>query len=330
MEVHSSDRCSPSMTDQDQHIHDEKESNIDPELESQPMELKVPPDGVEDITSRPDEVEPSGAPSPVQSIASPPDKVNHIIHLQNQNHSEMVHENESSQEYHRDIHENGHHAQNELEYFQNKSSVEVAENVPQHRHSSSSNNNNSSVYDFSPQDARGDIPLINVPMEDNRLNEASHDREKDVINHNSPIKSEPHSDTSEIINVHGGSNNDNSPYNGSYEDSLSEDVPEFVGSETCYENILVRRGRGRPRGSKNGTGMGRCKQLKEFHKLNDDRSCTNYDLRNIPDPFAGQRRGRPRSRFIVDLGEQNHEAWTKAKEDLNISDGELTTLLLSL
>ncbi|KAA0186952.1 hypothetical protein HAZT_HAZT006236 [Hyalella azteca] len=89
-----------------------------------------------------------------------------------------------------------------------------------------------------------------------------------------------------------------------------------------------------PRGSKNGTGMGRGKSSygRGSFRFNsaDDRPCSAYDLRHIPDPFGTARRGRPRSRFIVDLGEQNHEAWTKARLDLNVSDAELTTLLLSL
>ncbi|XP_068221740.1 uncharacterized protein [Palaemon carinicauda] len=112
-------------------------------------------------------------------------------------------------------------------------------------------------------------------------------------------------------------------YDGDDCDTLEDSVSEqFEG--------IPRRGRGRPRGSKNRTdGRGRGRGLK-FRRLSEDRTCTAYDLRNIPDPFANQRRGRPRSRFIVDLGEQNHEAWCKNKEELNISDAELTTLLLSL
>lgn len=101
-----------------------------------------------------------------------------------------------------------------------------------------------------------------------------------------------------------------------------------VGVPVAFE-CVPRRGRGRPRGSKNrvdGRGRGRGYN----GRLTDDRSGSSYDLRNLPDPFNSQRRGRPRSRFIVDLGEQNHEVWTKSKEELNISDAELTTLLLSL
>ncbi|KAK8379484.1 hypothetical protein O3P69_019414 [Scylla paramamosain] len=113
----------------------------------------------------------------------------------------------------------------------------------------------------------------------------------------------------------------------SYEGSEYPGEPD-PGVPVTFE-CVPRRGRGRPRGSKNrvdGRGRGRGYN----GRLTDDRSGSSYDLRNIPDPFNNQRRGRPRSRFIVDLGEQNHEVWTKSKEELNISDAELTTLLLSL
>ena len=139
--------------------------------------------------------------------------------------------------------------------------------------------------------------------------------------------------SSTSMDVGGQSYNSN---NGAYDDSLSL-VPNFpsTGGGNCYDGInIIRRARGRPKGSKNGTGMGRARgRALKFSRLSTDGSrspCQNYDLRNIADPFSCQRRGRPRSRFIVDLGEQNHEAWTKAKEELNISDAELTTLLLSL
>lgn len=101
------------------------------------------------------------------------------------------------------------------------------------------------------------------------------------------------------------------------------------GVPVAFE-CVPRRGRGRPRGSKNRTdGRGRGRGYK-YSRMSEERSGSSYDLRHIPDPFSSQRRGRPRSRFIVDLGEQNHEVWTKSKEELNISDAELTTLLLSL
>ncbi|XP_018020705.1 uncharacterized protein LOC108677065 [Hyalella azteca] len=126
----------------------------------------------------------------------------------------------------------------------------------------------------------------------------------------------------------------NDSLNQSYDSSLSVSSSEFPNTATCYDPLLMRRGRGRPRGSKNGTGMGRGKSSygRGSFRFNsaDDRPCSAYDLRHIPDPFGTARRGRPRSRFIVDLGEQNHEAWTKARLDLNVSDAELTTLLLSL
>ena len=123
--------------------------------------------------------------------------------------------------------------------------------------------------------------------------------------------------------------------NQSYDSSVSASSSDFPNTATCYDPVLIRRGRGRPRGSKNGSGMGRGRGAysnRGGYRFNvpDDRTCTAYDLRHISDPFGTARRGRPRSRFIVDLGEQNHEAWTKARIDLNVSDAELTTLLLSL
>lgn len=127
----------------------------------------------------------------------------------------------------------------------------------------------------------------------------------------------------------------NDSLNQSYDSSLSVSSSEFPNTASCYDPVLLRRARGRPRGTKNGAGMGRSRNSfggRGSYKFGvpDDRTCTAYDLRHIPDPFGTARRGRPRSRFIVDLGEQNHEAWTKARIDLNVSDAELTTLLLSL
>lgn len=122
--------------------------------------------------------------------------------------------------------------------------------------------------------------------------------------------------------------------NDSYDDSLSV-VSDYSNPSNCYDGI-IRRARGRPRGSKNGTGMGRARgRGYKYTRVSEERATpTNtpqsFDLRTVTDPYSCQRRGRPRSRFIVDLGEQNHEAWTKSKEELKITDAELTTLLLSL
>ncbi|CAL4105985.1 unnamed protein product, partial [Meganyctiphanes norvegica] len=141
-------------------------------------------------------------------------------------------------------------------------------------------------------------------------------------------KYEPDDEDSVLVDDEGEEGDgDGDLANESYDDS------EYPITDSNFPDgtEIPRRGRGRPRGSKNrsdGSGRGRGRGFK-FRRLSEDRTCTAYDLRNIPDPFNCQRRGRPRSRFIVDLGEQNHEAWTKAKEELNISDAELTTLLLS-
>ncbi|XP_069190986.1 uncharacterized protein [Procambarus clarkii] len=175
-----------------------------------------------------------------------------------------------------------------------------------------------SVYDFDP-DTEGEMPPNT--LEDS--SEASPDKHSDRSDVSDSVKNEPELETlddSEMAEDESVTESyDGQDYPLETEESVSD---SFEG--------IPRRGRGRPRGSKNRVdGRGRGRGLK-FRRLSEDRTCTAYDLRNIPDPFANQRRGRPRSRFIVDLGEQNHEAWTKSKEELNISDAELTTLLLSL
>lgn len=162
---------------------------------------------------------------------------------------------------------------------------------------------------------------------------------RDILSHLGSMNHMPIDHQSNSINNTSGSmtNNisGNSSLNQSYDSSLSTTSSEFPNTASCYDPVLLRRARGRPRGSKNGTGMGRGRNTYMsrgggYKYSVDDRTCTAYDLRNISDPFGTARRGRPRSRFIVDLGEQNHEAWTKARLDLNVSDAELTTLLLSL
>ncbi|KAK4317132.1 hypothetical protein Pmani_011766 [Petrolisthes manimaculis] len=182
---------------------------------------------------------------------------------------------------------------------------------------------NDSVYDFDPE-TEGDIP--SGMAEDS--SETSRDKHSDRSEtSDSNVKNEPELeetlDDSEMAE-------DESVAESYEEQDYAPIEPENIMPESFETCVVPRRGRGRPRGSKNRVdGRGRGRGLK-FRQFNEDRTCTAYDLRNIPDPFNCQRRGRPRSRFIVDLGEQNHEAWTKSKEDLNISDAELTTLLLSL
>ncbi|XP_042231476.1 uncharacterized protein LOC121872627 isoform X2 [Homarus americanus] len=176
-----------------------------------------------------------------------------------------------------------------------------------------------SVYDFDP-DTEGEMPPSNL----DDSSEASPDKHSDRSEtSDSNVKNEPDLETLDDSEM-------------AEDESVSEsfDGPEYPldNEESISDTFegIPRRGRGRPRGSKNRVdGRGRGRGFK-FRRISEDRTCTAYDLRNIPDPFANQRRGRPRSRFIVDLGEQNHEAWTKSKEELNISDAELTTLLLSL
>lgn len=185
--------------------------------------------------------------------------------------------------------------------------------------------NDDSVYDFDPE-TEGDIPS-GMALEDS--SETSHDKHSDRSEtSDSNVKNEPELDTLDDSEMA-----EDESVAESYEEGqdYTPIEPEHNVMPDNFQTCVVpRRGRGRPRGSKNRVdGRGRGRGLK-FRQFNEDRTCTAYDLRNIPDPFACQRRGRPRSRFIVDLGEQNHEAWTKSKEDLNISDAELTTLLLSL
>lgn len=185
--------------------------------------------------------------------------------------------------------------------------------------------NDDSVYDFDPE-TEGDIPS-GMALEDS--SETSHDKHSDRSEtSDSNVKNEPELDTLDDSEMA-----EDESVAESYEEGqdYTPIEPEHnVMPDNFQACVVPRRGRGRPRGSKNRVdGRGRGRGLK-FRQFNEDRTCTAYDLRNIPDPFACQRRGRPRSRFIVDLGEQNHEAWTKSKEDLNISDAELTTLLLSL
>ncbi|XP_076054009.1 uncharacterized protein LOC143032817 isoform X2 [Oratosquilla oratoria] len=170
---------------------------------------------------------------------------------------------------------------------------------------------NNSVYDFVSEN---DIPMVDTTSMTNTVQDSDRSENdiKQELEYDSSVMTE------EDESVQG---NDN------YDDS-------FPNTENSFDDEIVpRKGRGRPRGSKNGMGIGRGRgrgRGMKFTKIGDDRTATTYDLRNIPDPFASQKRGRPRSRFIVDLGEQNHEAWAKAKDELSISDAELTTLLLSL
>lgn len=174
---------------------------------------------------------------------------------------------------------------------------------------------------------KGSFPMI--PLD--RCESFSNKRD-DVLSHINTMSHLQHSDQSNNgLNSSLSALSGNDSLNQSYDSSLSVSSTEFPSTASCYDPMLMRRGRGRPRGSKNGTGMGRGKSPSAYRFGGpDDRTCTAYDLRHLPDPFGTARRGRPRSRFIVDLGEQNHEAWTKARLDLNVSDAELTTLLLSL
>ncbi|XP_037793065.1 uncharacterized protein LOC119588492 isoform X2 [Penaeus monodon] len=175
-----------------------------------------------------------------------------------------------------------------------------------------------SVYDFDP-DTEGEIP--SATEEDSLASPDKHSERSETTDSN--VKHEPELETLDDSEMVGDES-----LSGSFHDDVYPIEPPM--GDTSFGDI-PRRGRGRPRGSKNriDDGRGRGRGFK-FRRMSEDRTCTAYDLRNIPDPFANQRRGRPRSRFIVDLGEQNHEAWAKSKEELNISDAELTTLLLSL
>ncbi|MPC39491.1 hypothetical protein E2C01_033029 [Portunus trituberculatus] len=185
-------------------------------------------------------------------------------------------------------------------------------------HLSDNTHKNESVYDFDPEAeeelGRGLGDSCDAsPEKGSVLSETS----------DSTVKNEPELEGLEDSEMADEEESVGESYEGSdYPGEPDQGVP------VPFE-CVPRRGRGRPRGSKNrvdGRGRGRGYN----GRLTDDRSASSYDLRNIPDPFNSQRRGRPRSRFIVDLGEQNHEVWTKSKEELNISDAELTTLLLSL
>lgn len=175
-----------------------------------------------------------------------------------------------------------------------------------------------SVYDFDP-DTEGEMP--SATEEDSLASPDKHSERSETTDSN--VKHEPELETLDDSEMVGEES-----LSGSFHDDVYPIEPPM--GDTSFGDI-PRRGRGRPRGSKNriDDGRGRGRGFK-FRRMSEDRTCTAYDLRNIPDPFANQRRGRPRSRFIVDLGEQNHEAWAKSKEELNISDAELTTLLLSL
>ena len=136
---------------------------------------------------------------------------------------------------------------------------------------------------------------------------------------NNPINNMPN-------NTSGGCH----PYNNQM--AIQSPPPEYPNTANCYDPVIMRRARGRPRGSKNGTGMGRGNMpfMRENYRYHNYENQNQMNNESKHDPFGTARRGRPRSRFIVDLGEQNHEAWTKARINLNVTDAELTTLLLSL
>ena len=178
----------------------------------------------------------------------------------------------------------------------------------------------------------------NLANAEGSLNGCEINIKRDVLAQVAPLNQIPQPQQQVSINnsMQSMPNNNINSLNHSYNPPMPVSSSGFPSTATSYDPVIIRRGRGRPRGSKNGCGMGRTRGgygkggAYRYGGLAEDRTCTAYDLRQATDPYGTARRGRPRSRFIVDLGEQNHEAWTKARLDLNVSDAELTTLLLSL